>query len=128
MVTKGPTQQVLMSVESGTITIWDAPAQVEAITADTSWGIDDTRTDEMEPRLGDVTGSDASALGSLEGPHMDLVMRNLGLSLPRDAALGDTISAPGSLDVEDLGVTKLGLLGYPGALPCLPVGCWWKAA
>jgi hypothetical protein len=117
-----------LPVESGTITIWDAPAQVEAIAAETSRGIDDTCTDEMEPRSGDVTGSDASALGSLEGPHMDLVMCNLGLSLPRDADLGDVISAPGSLDVEDLGVTKLGLLGYPGALPCLRVGCWWKAA
>jgi hypothetical protein len=50
-------------------------------------------------------------------PCMALVVSSTGLGLPGSTPLGDTVLALRSSDAVDLGVAKLGLLGYPGTSP-----------
>jgi hypothetical protein len=71
---------------------------------------DGSRANEAEPRPEDVPVRDASALGPLRSP---------GSSPPRDAAPSDSMLAPESSDIVDLGANELGLSGYPRALHTL---------
>jgi hypothetical protein len=70
------------------------PAQVEVIVADALLGAKGIHANETEPRPEDVTNDEASAPRSPRGPYRDLVASGPSMTLPGDAALGDSTLAP----------------------------------
>jgi hypothetical protein len=81
---------------------------VEATVVDTLPCAVSIRVNEAEPLPGYAFGGDDVAPGSPMGP---------GSRQPGDATSSDAIPAPESSNIVDSGAIKLGLPGYPRALP-----------
>jgi hypothetical protein len=67
---------------------------VEVVVADALPGAMGIHANETEPRPEDATNDKASAPRSPRGPYRDLVASGPSMTLPGDAALGDSALAP----------------------------------
>jgi hypothetical protein len=93
----------------------EAPAQTRAIGADTSLCASDSHMNGAEPWS---AGAPARTALPLEPSG------ETDLSPSQEAVFDDVSSVPGSFDIVDLGIGKLGLLRYP-QVPPLPAD-WGK--
>jgi hypothetical protein len=74
---------------------------MEVFATDALPSVEGIHTNEAEPRPEDAFSGDASAPRSPRSQLWDLVVGSPSLSLPRDPAPSDMISAPGSSDIVD---------------------------
>jgi hypothetical protein len=84
----------------------EAPIPVEALGANVTPCVNSGHVNDVEPQPKDTTDGAALIPGSLRGPDF---------SPPRETASDDMGSAPGSIDIMDLGAGELGLPGCPRA-------------
>jgi hypothetical protein len=74
---------------------------MEVFATDALPGAEGIHANEAEPRAEDAFSGDASTPRSPRSQLWVLVVGNPSLSLPRDPAPSDVISAPGSSDIVD---------------------------
>jgi hypothetical protein len=92
----------------------EAPIPVEALGANVTPRVNSGHVNDVEPQPKDTADGAALIPGSLRGP---------GFSPPRETTSDDMGSAPGPIDIMDLGARELGLPGCPRA-PLLPTS--WR--
>jgi hypothetical protein len=90
---------------------------VKVVAADALPSAEGVRANEAEPRSKGASIDDASAPGSLGGPHRGWVESSPCLTLPVDAAPGGSTLAPRSFGTVGLGAIELGLSGYHSTQP-----------